>query len=269
MTVVCIDDERAALADLTAMLRELSPAMCVLGFTTAEDALEYMAAESVDVIFLDVSMPEMDGLELAAHIKALEQPPHIIFVTGYSEYALDAFRLHASGYVLKPADPARLREELENLGVLDCGAAEQRIDVRCFGNFDVSINGERIRFSRSKAKELFAYLISRRGASCTAREMAAVLFEDAAYDSAQLNYLQKIVAAMRQPFEERGLDGELFSRSYNELSVAPGALNCDYYRYLKGDPAAVASYKGEFMTQYSWAEYICGYIDGLHKKREP
>jgi two-component system LytT family response regulator len=75
----------------------------------AQEALALIKALDYSVLFLDVSMPGMDGLELGAAIRELEDPPYVVFVTAYDEYALKAFEVDAIDYVLKPIDEARLR----------------------------------------------------------------------------------------------------------------------------------------------------------------
>ena len=105
----------------------------------------------------------MSGLELALELKRLQPGVHIIFVTGFSQYAVDAFAMHASGYLLKPAtEEAVLRELTFLYQEREAGA---RVRVKTFGGFDVYVDGEPLRFGRAKSKELFAYLVDRRGTS--------------------------------------------------------------------------------------------------------
>jgi hypothetical protein len=117
------------------------------------------------VAFLDVKMPGMTGLEMAKRVKELSPHTNIVFVTAYSEYSLDAMRLRASGYVLKPATGEAVETELENLRFPVKTAAASRLRVQCFGNFEVYADGQPLRFEFSRTKELFAYLVDRRGAA--------------------------------------------------------------------------------------------------------
>lgn len=259
MRVLCIDDERLALGNLMLKLGKLVDQ--VDGFTHAEEALAFLKEHAVDAVFLDVNMPEISGLELARKIKELNPRAHIVFVTGYSEYAVEAFRQHASGYVMKPAAMEDLQNELEHIRASAEPSVAARIKVQCFGNFSVMLDGKPFVFSRSKAKELFAYLVFRQGATCSTREMAAILFEDEPFGAAQSNYLQKIITATIKAFEPVGLSESLFRRHYSELSIDATLLDCDYYRFLRWEPTAVNAYTGEFMAQYSWAEPTGAYLD--------
>ena len=132
--------------------------------------------------------------------------------------------------------------------------------VQCFGNFEVFRKDRtRLRFKRRKSKELFAYLILRRGAACSNTELAAILFEDDSYDAKRQQYLQKIIASLRETLEEAGAAGVLV-RSYGHISVDVNKVQCDYYQFTQNDTEILRSWAGEFMLQYSWAEPVAGYI---------
>ena len=122
-------------------------------------------SNSIDVAFLDIQTGGMSGLELALELKRLQPGVHIIFVTGFSQYAVDAFAMHASGYLLKPATEEAVLRELTFL--YQEREASARVRVKTFGGFDVYVDGEPLRFGRAKSKELFAYLVDRRGSSVT------------------------------------------------------------------------------------------------------
>lgn len=77
-----------------------------------------LAAQDVDVIFLDIQMPAESGLVLAREISRLSAPPLIVFVTAYSEHAVDAFEVHALDYLLKPLNDARLAQTVERIGAM-------------------------------------------------------------------------------------------------------------------------------------------------------
>ena len=128
--------------------------------------------------------------------------------------------------------------------------------VRCFGNFDVfTLDNMPVHFERSKAKEVLAYLIYKHGASCTIREIAAVLFEDEPYDRKQQGYTQKIISSLMNTLRQYGAD-DLVVKKYNSISIRPELVDCDGYRFEKMDVAAIDLYGNEYMAQYSWAEFV-------------
>src|SRR5690625_128172 len=114
--VICIDDEKLALDFMTHHLSNIGDIQIMATFQRANEGLEFALAEDIDVIFLDIHMPEMDGLELAEQI--LSKKPHIdiVFVTAYNDYAVTAFDLNAIDYLLKPVKVVRLQKTIDRLG---------------------------------------------------------------------------------------------------------------------------------------------------------
>jgi two-component system, LytTR family, response regulator len=111
MRVIVADDERPARSYLTSMLRR-RPDVAVVGEAeTGVEAVALIERERPDLAFLDLQMPELDGLGVVRVLKR-KVMPLIVFVTAYEEYALRAFELNAVDYLLKPANPARLGDAL-------------------------------------------------------------------------------------------------------------------------------------------------------------
>ena len=118
MRIFAIDDEQATLDELHDAIAQAEPSAEIMDFRRAADALGAIA-EGVrpDVVFSDIQMPGMDGLSFALKLKQALPGVKLIFVTGYEQYALEAFRRRASGYLMKPVDAAMVREELDALGL--------------------------------------------------------------------------------------------------------------------------------------------------------
>src|SRR5262245_30340842 len=110
-----VDDERPALEELRYCLREADPTIEVETASTALDAVRLLKQRRFDAVFVDIQMPGLSGLELVDLVNQFEEPPAVVFVTAYDEYAVRAFELRAVDYLLKPVGPARLRETLERL----------------------------------------------------------------------------------------------------------------------------------------------------------
>ena len=264
LRIVAVDDEPLALELLVRTIKSVQPQAQIMAFSKADKVMAYARDNPVDVAFLDIQMRGLNGVELAAALRRMNPNVNLIFVTGYDQYTGDAMALHASGYILKPVNRAKVEKELADLRYPRLPAL---LRVRCFGNFDVfSPNGQPLHFSRSKAKEALAYLVYRSGAGCTVRELAAVLFEDEPYDAKKCQYMQKILSSMMDALRQAGAGGVVTKR-YNNMAVNTELLSCDYYRLLQSDPEALREYSGEFMTQYSWAERQTGTLDAIvHSK---
>ena len=254
MLIYAIDDEKIALSELVEAVRLAVPEGEIKQFTNANDALAKIKVdgESPDIVFSDIRMPGMNGLELAVKIKKNAPDAKIIFVTGYSEYAVDAFKVHANGYLLKPVLPQHIIEEIQALR-LPYTSEPAKLRVQCFGSFVVFYKGEPLSFKRRKTKELFAYLIDRGGAYCSAEEVSAVLWEDEADLRKAKHKLRNLVSDLRSVFKAAGQE-DILLRGSGKLAIKCDAVDCDYFRLLDGDIAAVNAFRGEYMNQYIWAQ---------------
>jgi two-component SAPR family response regulator len=258
MLIYAIDDEQAMLEELHDAIEEAEPSAEIIDFKTARGALNAIKERKPDVVFSDIQMPGMDGLSLAVHIKNEAPNAKIIFVTGFSEYALEAYNRHINGYIMKPIEPARIREELDNLDLPSKASAEpNKLRVQCFGNFDVFSKGKPLIFKRKQTKELFAYLIDREGSICTGDEIISALWEDSDCVKDPKHYLRVLTQDLRETLTNIGMEDVLI-RENNCWAVQKELLDCDYYRMLAGDSEAVNAYYGEYMSQYSWAELTAG-----------
>lgn len=263
MHILAVDDELLALELLARSIRKACPSAQISKFQFAQEALAFLEENPCDIAFLDIHMRGMNGLSLAKKIKDLMSQDNLIFVTGYSEYAADALSIHASGYIIKPVSAAAVAAELEDLRRPVTRLPGTLLQVRCFGNFEVfSPDGEPLKFSRPKAKELLAYLVYRRGSSCSVRELAAVLFEDNMYSNKQMLYLQKIISSMMQTLKAHNA-ADIIYKSYDAIALNSKMIDCDYCRFLNLEVPSINSYFGEFMTQYSRAEFVAGYLDRI------
>ena len=172
MTIFAIDDEPKALRLLHDAIAEAEPNAEIVDYSDGEAALTAIRSQALtpDVVFSDIELPELSGLAFAVELKKLAPETRIIFVTGFPKYAADAFRLHASGYIVKPVYADRVREELDLLNLPQASPNADKLHVHCFGHFEVFRNGEPVIFQRKQSKELLAFLIDREGSACTAEE---------------------------------------------------------------------------------------------------
>jgi len=250
MKIIIVDDEKHAINTLKRNLNGLVEEGNINTFDRSINALEYVKENDVDVAFLDIEMPEINGIELAKQMKKFKPKINVIFCTGYSEYMHQAISLHASGYLLKPSDKEKVKEALDNL-LYPIDPIKNHFYAKTFGNFDFYVDGVPLKFSRSKSKELLAYLISLKGATANRKEISAILFEDE-YNLKTQNYLTKIYKELIESLELVGAKN-LVRKGYNTYWVDISLFSSDLFDYDKGEPQAINSYNGEFMSQYEWA----------------
>ncbi len=113
--MIIVDDEKAAVDELKFMLDRYEDIQIAGTFTDPGKALETILINGTDVVFLDISMPEMDGFVLAEAVLKLKNPPFIVFVTAYDEYAINAFEINAVDYLLKPVYEERLDRTIQRV----------------------------------------------------------------------------------------------------------------------------------------------------------
>ncbi len=252
MKIIIIDDEIDAGLDLQNVLERVLPGSRITTFTLPQLALDQVREGGVSIAFLDVEMPCVHGLILAKRIKELDPLIKIVFVTGYGQYSLDAYSVPAGGYILKPATDEMVRKVLAELSTpLQKGGAN--IEVTTFGNFEVFVDKKPLTFSRSKAKELFAYLVDRKGSGITTAQIAGVLWGDKPYNRSLQKQTQNIIGYMMESLRDAKIS-DVVRKEWNCISIDTSLINCDYYDFLASDDISTTSYNGEYMAQYSWAE---------------
>jgi two-component SAPR family response regulator len=254
MKAIAVDDEIYMLETLQEAVSASSDIESVKAFSSCSSALAYATDNSIDIAFLDINMRGIGGLGLAERL--LELHPHckIVFCTGHEEYAVSAFQLHVSGYLMKPITAEAVQKEIDHIKGVK--AMEKLLTVKCFGNFEVLYRGETLPFKRKKAKELLAVLIDRNGAGMTAKQLCAILFPEDTDDNKNASYLRQLVLDLRNALKTVRAE-DVLQHDTPYYRVDPNLIRCDYLSFLEtGKP----DFCGEYMTQYSWAEETCAML---------
>ena len=159
LRAMIVDDEAPARSELRYLLDELGQVEVVAEAASVREAIEKLKEYPCDVMFLDVNMPEANGLKLADGLQHLHFPPAVVFVTAYSEFALDAFKVNAVDYLVKPVETERLEQAVarvrENVALHLQAQRSERISVEKGGK-KILIGIDKIRFVM--ARDDYAYL---------------------------------------------------------------------------------------------------------------
>ena len=262
MKIIAVDDEESMLNILVREVTKVFPKEEIIPFQKGSEVLAYAKKlekqkETIKYAFLDIELMGMTGIELAKQLKEIHPDMKIMFCTGYSQYAVESYKLHAIGYLMKPIHAEDIIETLKAMDTEWKEADSQhnaKARIQTFGNFEVFVNGRAMNFEREKAKEMLAYLVDRKGASVTMGELAAVLLENRNNDSTTKNYVHTIFSSLRKNLKEEGVE-DILVKTFKHISIDTTKFDCDLYDMEQGDALALNSYHGEYMSNYSWAEY--------------
>lgn len=267
LKAIIVDDEYPSLIKLEKMLKESGLVEVADKFTQPLRALEFLKETRVDAVFLDMEMPDMDGIELAGNILDINENIAFVFVTAYNQYAVEAFRLNAIDYLLKPVSPDRLTQTLrriiEQRGIV---INPGRLKVQCFGKFSISVGSQEIRFRTEKAEELFAFFIDSKGDFISRSIIIDRLWEDFDGDRAVIHYNTTLHYVKKALFPYGIRISILYDRGSYRLDTQ--AIDCDYLKFcalekrveaigqkniLQYEEAA-ALYSGEYLSgcDYVW-----------------
>ena len=134
------------------------------------------------------------------------------------------------------------------------------LEAKTFGNFTLLHENKVITFSRTKSEELLGYLIYKKGTSVKTKELINVLWGDHADSARYGNSFRNLVVDIKHTMNELEIQN-FFITEYNNFRINPEVIRCDYYDFLEGEPTAIKSFAGEFMSQYSWAEEIAAFLE--------
>lgn len=253
MKILVVDDEWAAREDLTRAINNVVNKPEIFEASNAEEAIEACKHNPIDVAFLDIRLPGKGGIDIAQELIKIRPHLNIIMQTAYTQYALDAVKLYVCDFIVKPVSERDIRKALEHLR-WPIDEKLQKLNAKCFGQFEVFWNDRPLLFKRKKTKELLAYLIDCNGSMATSEEIIAALWEDACDMTNAKTHLRTLIRDLKQTLDSIGMK-DLIIRKRGMIGVQHDMIDCDYYRYLDGEADAEDQFRGEYMSQYSWGEY--------------
>lgn len=215
MITVTADDNAAVLKIMNVLLNRIDPQGKHFTADSAAKALSLVETERAEVIFLDIEMPGISGIEAAYKLSERFPRLNIIFITGHSEYALEAHEVYCSGFLCKPVNENDIRRALSHLRFpLVSG---RRIKVMCGENFGIFVDDKPFRFKREKTAEMFSYLVYKNGVICSNSELLTVLWGG---DIEKQGFLRQLVLDMKTCFEAVGVN-DLFEKSRGSIRLDP------------------------------------------------
>jgi len=279
--VIAVDDEQNALNRFERLIAQDNRLQLIGTFTDPTEALAFAKTNHIDIAFLDIEMPKLTGLELAECLLDCNPYTEIVFVTAYNQYALEAFRAHATGYLLKPLSREDFTAQIDIMEkklTKEHKVQDDRLYVNCLGSFSICKNadsGENVRFRTSKAEELLAFLIHSEGRPRSKDMILDNLWPDADIDKAANNF-RVTCTYIRGTLADLGyLD--VLVRDHDDYSINVSKINCDYIDFrkkvksidslsLEESQQVLNLYKGPYLENrfYDWAEDARGWLENRY-----
>ena len=261
MRVICVDDEPPILENFKNRVSNFTQIKSLHLFADAIEALEWVKKNSVDVAFLDIEMGGINGVDLARRMKEIDRDIRIFFVTAYEQYALEAFKADALGYILKPYSKQDLQEAFEKASLMK-SRKQNKVVIQTIPNFSVSVDGKSLHIKRAKVEELFALIVDRAEAGVTARDAIDCLWPERLVDENTMALYRVTFHRLLECLKEVGID-YIIENEFRKKYIYMEEVDCDLYRILSGDRASIRNYAGEYLKEYSWAESRNAQLDSL------
>lgn len=268
MKAVLIDDEKPALMQLQRLLASDGRVTVSSEFTSVKEGLNYLSREKTDVVFLDIGMPEMNGLEAAEYIQQIDPHTRIVYVTAYSEYALEAFELYALDYVLKPVMPARLTKTIDRImQIVARGESRGETDLYRIQLFrrmalpETQAEGKKLKLRTAKAQELLAFLLNLNGEWVSKDRILEVVWSGYPTDKAA-THLHTGVYQIRKLLRDWGASAEV-EYAHENYRLKPGQImtDADQFEQIHQEYAKASGLRRWELAEQALSIYRGGYLE--------
>lgn len=244
MNVIYVDDEKLQHTNFRLTVQGMPEVDSLETFDSSREALAWAGNHTVDVAFLDIEMPVMNGIELAGRLKELDENIKIVFVTAYEQYALQAFFVDAIGYLLKPYSVEDIEKNLKKASYIR-KIPKVGIQIYTMPNFLVMVDGKALMLGHTKQEELLALLVDRGEAGVTKKDAVESLWAGYSSDSIYWTTMSRL----KKILEEAGIRELVLTKGQTKY-INTAIIECDLYRMLQGENEAVMRYQGKYLDEY-------------------
>ena len=261
MKVIYVDDEPMQIKNFCLTTEGMKRIDSLETFETGQDALEWVKEHSIDVAFLDIEMPVMNGIDLAKKLREINSNIRIIFVTAYAQYALDAFGVDAIGYLLKPYTSEDIEKQLKKAFYMR-DIPKTDIQIKTMPNLQIWVNGNPLVLGQTKQVELLAYFVHRGEEGVTKLDAMETLWSGYSTESVYWTTMSRLKSLL----DEAGISNLIISKGQAKC-INMVIVDCDLYRMLNGDDTIIRNYKGQYLEEYVWAADRKQQLDSIKQKR--
>ena len=247
MKIIVVDDELSALNTFLPNVVDDMEVECKMFMNAPRSALEYVRVNKVDVAFLDIRMPEIDGIDLAERMLAVSPELKIVFISAYAkdEKAIcERLNGKVAGFCHKPYSAESVKTLLASL---NAQGGKPKLYLRTFDAFDLFVGGVAVDFSSSKAKELLALLTDARGSYVTMDTAIGNLWADKNAELGKRLY-RDAVCRLRLTLKSAGAE-DLVTFERGRAVINTSLATCDMWEFLQSGGV----FSGRYMPQYGWS----------------
>ncbi|MBN2714669.1 MAG: response regulator [Deltaproteobacteria bacterium] len=284
ISAVIIDDERHAIREIAFHLKRYPEISVLASFINPLEALEKLPELKPQLVFLDIQMPQLMGIDVGSRILDMDSNMEIVFVTAYDQYAMEAFELNAIAYILKPIAQEKfentMRRVIKRIQKAPPVSSGKQLKVQCFGNFQIAWDHEApLGWRSEKTKEVFAYLLMHDGNVVARDQIVEAVFPDIEMEKA-VKQLHNAIYYIRKSLQEYGVEKNLI-KVHEKYCMSLGEVNFDKQEWrsllqlhetdLRMDRIEEI-YKGDYLegADWPWAEidrenYANDYVELLNR----
>lgn len=245
MKIILVDDEMSALKTFLPSVVDNVNIECKMFMNAPRDALEYVRINKVDAAFLDIKMPEIDGVDLALRMLDICPKLKIVFISAYAADENSIVK-RMGGRVAAFCHKPYSKQKVENI-IASLGIESPRLYLRTFDAFDLFVNGIAVNFSSRKSKELLALLTDARGSYVTMDTAICDLWPDKNVELGKRLY-RDAVCRLRMTLKQ--IDAEdlvVFERGRSVINTK--CASCDMWDFIKNG----GTFSGRYLPQYDWS----------------
>lgn len=253
MRTIVVDDEPFMLKSFMRNSAGIPELDVVAQFENPEEALAYAQENPIELAVLDIKMPKMSGIELAVKLRERYPELLVVFISAYDEYIRESNTIGGDDYIVKPYKKDTIERMVKKMTLLS-GRFRKSIYIQMFGRFNVLKNGVPLQL-HGKTKEILALIACRRGKEISNEEIYSTVWEGREYSSQYLKTYYNALRRLKHVLAQENIADLLLSTPRGQM-LNTAMCDCDYFAWLDKKPDSRSRFEGEFLSEYSWGEYI-------------
>lgn len=259
MRAIIVDDEQFMLKRFVRLSSSIPDINIVGQFESAADSLAFVEQNTVELAFLDVEMPIMNGIELAKKLREIRKDILIVFVSAYNDYLWDSNQIGGDFYIMKPYSSETLEMAMERIRLIARRQMKELI-IQLFGRFLVLKDGKPLPLT-GKAKEILALVVTKRGKEISNESIYTTLWEERGYSNAKMGVYYNALHRLKVSLKKAGYEDLLISTRHGQ-KVNTDLFDCDYYEWQDKSQTSPSQFSDDFLSEYSWGEEILATMMG-------